>query len=98
MTKAREKEIEMHPDAWSRFERAAGIVAKSPPQHRVAKKKKAARHHRYHQPGSGAAGFAGNILAQDHKPNSVIVTLQPLAPALPRTPRLRTPKRPRPQS
>jgi hypothetical protein len=36
------KEIELHPDAWKRFERAAGVVAKSPPQHRVAKKKKAA--------------------------------------------------------
>jgi hypothetical protein len=33
--------IELHPDAWARFERAAGVVAKSPPQHRVAKKKKA---------------------------------------------------------
>jgi hypothetical protein len=36
------KEIEFHPDAWQRFERAAGVVAKSPPQHRVAKKKKTA--------------------------------------------------------
>jgi PEGA domain len=50
-------------------------------------------------PGSGAAGFAGNILlgglvgmgvdavtgaAQDHKPNPVIVTLQPTAPVAPR--------------
>jgi hypothetical protein len=33
-------EIELHPDAWARFERAAEVVAKSPPQHRVAKKKK----------------------------------------------------------
>jgi hypothetical protein len=46
-------------------------------------------------PGAGAAGFAGNLIlgglvgmgvdavtgaAQDHKPNPVIVTLQPLAP------------------
>jgi hypothetical protein len=31
-------EIELHPDAWARFERAADVVAKSPPQHRVAKK------------------------------------------------------------
>jgi hypothetical protein len=37
------KEIELHPDAWKRFERAAGVVAKSPPQHRVAKKKKTAK-------------------------------------------------------
>ncbi len=28
---------EFHPDAWERFERAAKIVAKSPPQHREAK-------------------------------------------------------------
>jgi hypothetical protein len=34
------KEIELHPDAWQRFERAAGVVAKSPPQHRLAKKAK----------------------------------------------------------
>jgi hypothetical protein len=33
------KEIELHPDAWARFERAAGVVAKSPPQHRAAKKR-----------------------------------------------------------
>jgi hypothetical protein len=36
------KEIELHPDAWKRFERAAGVVAKTPPQHRIAKKKKSA--------------------------------------------------------
>ncbi|MBH5387361.1 hypothetical protein [Bradyrhizobium diversitatis] len=27
-------EIELHPDAWERFERAAEVVGKSPPQHR----------------------------------------------------------------
>jgi hypothetical protein len=57
-------------------------------------------------PGSGAAGFAGNILAggligmgvdaatgaaQDHKPNPVTVTLQPLAPVPP----VVTPRRPK---
>lgn len=57
-------------------------------------------------PGSGAAGFAGNILlggvvgmgvdaatgaAQDHKPNPVIVTLQPIAPPAP-PPRRAAPK------
>lgn len=51
-------------------------------------------------PGAGAAGFAGNLLvgdaatgaAQDHKPNPVIVTLQPVAPPArrPKPPR-RTP-------
>ena len=34
-----EREIEFHPDAMERFERAVKVVAKSPPQHRVAKKK-----------------------------------------------------------
>jgi hypothetical protein len=36
-------DIELHPDAWDRFERAAGVVAKSPPQHRVKPKRKAKR-------------------------------------------------------
>jgi hypothetical protein len=60
-------------------------------------------------PGSGAAGFAGNILAgglvgmgvdaatgaaMDHKPNPVIVTLQPSRPAS--VPRPAKPSRPRP--
>lgn len=61
-------------------------------------------------PGTGAAGFAGNLLlggavgmgvdavtgaALDHKPNPVIVTLQPIAPAAPptRPARKRPPKR-----
>ena len=39
MSKPQKDEIELLPDAWKRFERAAGVVAKSPPQHRVAKKK-----------------------------------------------------------
>jgi PEGA domain len=62
-------------------------------------------------PGAGAAGFAGNLVlgglvgmgvdaatgaAQDHKPNPVIVTLQPTAPTArrPRPPR----RAPTPQS
>jgi PEGA domain-containing protein len=59
-------------------------------------------------PGTGAAGFAGNILlgglvgmgvdaatgaALDHKPNPVTVTLQPLAPAASHPARPRSPKR-----
>lgn len=62
-------------------------------------------------PGTGAAGFAGNIIAgglvgmgvdavtgaaQDHKPNPVIVTLRPIAPAPPRAAKPRPPKRPPP--
>jgi hypothetical protein len=43
MAKKPQAEIELHPDAWARFERAAGVVLKSPPQHRVAKKKTAAK-------------------------------------------------------
>jgi hypothetical protein len=38
MTKAPSKEIEFHPDAMQRFECAVNAVAKSPPQHRAAKK------------------------------------------------------------
>jgi hypothetical protein len=63
-------------------------------------------------PGTGAAGFAGNLLAgglvgmgvdavtgaaQDHKPNPVIVTLQPIVPP-PRPAKPRPPKRPQPVS
>jgi hypothetical protein len=36
-------EIELHPDAWERFERAVGAVAKAPPQHRKTKKKQASK-------------------------------------------------------
>jgi hypothetical protein len=32
------KPLEFAPDAWERFERAVGIVAKAPPQHRSGKK------------------------------------------------------------
>ena len=39
---ASKNEIELESDAWQRFERAVKVVAKSPPQHRVAKKKKTA--------------------------------------------------------
>jgi hypothetical protein len=64
-------------------------------------------------PGSGAAGFAGNVLlgglvgmgvdaatgaAQDHQPNPVIVTLQPLAPAALRSARPPPKRRSVPQS
>jgi hypothetical protein len=42
MAKSDQKnEIELHDDAWTRFDRAAKAVAKAPPQHRVAKKKSA---------------------------------------------------------
>jgi hypothetical protein len=62
-------------------------------------------------PGAGATGFAGNLLAggligmgvdaatgaaQDHKPNPVIVTLQPVPPPAPRGPAPRPPRRPPP--
>jgi hypothetical protein len=59
-------------------------------------------------PGTGAAGFAGNILAggligmgvdaatgaaTDHKPNPVIVTLQPVGPRARPAPPPRKPRR-----
>jgi len=34
------KKMELHPDAWERFERAIDTVAKSPPQHRTKEKPK----------------------------------------------------------
>jgi hypothetical protein len=40
MAKTVQKEVELLPDAWERFERAVGVVAKSPPQHRAGKKRK----------------------------------------------------------
>jgi PEGA domain len=64
-------------------------------------------------PGTGAAAFTGNLLAGgligvgvdsytgaalDHKPNPVIVTLQPRVPEPPRPARTRPPKQPPPQS
>jgi hypothetical protein len=44
------KDLELHPDAWQRFERAAGVVAKSPPQHRVAKKLRQRKRLRKNEP------------------------------------------------
>jgi len=35
------EDIEFHPDAMQRFERAVAVVSKSPPQHRVKEKPKA---------------------------------------------------------
>jgi len=44
MTRPTQKEVEFHPDAWARFERAVSTVSKAPPQHRKAKKSKAKKH------------------------------------------------------
>jgi hypothetical protein len=33
------QDVELHPYAWQRFEGAAGVGAKTPPQHRKTKKK-----------------------------------------------------------
>jgi hypothetical protein len=41
--KERKVELDLHPDAWQRFERAVDIVAKSPPQHRTKTPKPVAR-------------------------------------------------------
>jgi hypothetical protein len=40
MASKRRTQIELEPDAWSRFERAVDVVAKSPPQHRTKAKRK----------------------------------------------------------
>jgi hypothetical protein len=39
VSKRVKQEIELKPNAWARFERAIDVVAKSPPQHRVKKKR-----------------------------------------------------------
>jgi hypothetical protein len=39
MAKASQKENELHPDAWERFERAVDAAIKSGPKHKVKKKK-----------------------------------------------------------
>jgi len=39
----RSHEIELQSDAWSRFERAVDVVAKSPPQPRIKKRKRKAK-------------------------------------------------------
>jgi hypothetical protein len=38
-TPKKEKEPQLEPDAWERFERAVDIVAKSPPQHKTKQSK-----------------------------------------------------------
>jgi hypothetical protein len=40
---AKKPELELHPDAWPRFERFIREVAKAGPQHRTATKSKAKR-------------------------------------------------------
>ena len=39
MTAKQDKPIELLPNPWKTFERATDVVAKSPPQHRLAKDK-----------------------------------------------------------
>lgn len=39
MERRKKTDIELEHDTWQRFERAVAIVAKSPPQHRVKRKK-----------------------------------------------------------
>jgi hypothetical protein len=43
LPESKNRDIEFHPDAMERFERAAGVVAKAPPQHRVKPPKAAKR-------------------------------------------------------
>lgn len=40
ITPKEKPKIDIDQDAWSRFERAVDVVAKSPPQHRVKRKTK----------------------------------------------------------
>jgi hypothetical protein len=52
-------DIEFHSDAWARFERAVGTVAKAPPQHRASKKKLAQLKTRKQKKPSSRLGFLG---------------------------------------
>jgi hypothetical protein len=36
-TKPKPPDIELHPDAWERFEKAVDVVMRSPPKHRKKK-------------------------------------------------------------
>jgi len=38
-----DKPVELHPDAWERFEKAMTVIGKAKPIHRPAKKKRAKR-------------------------------------------------------
>jgi len=40
---SKQSEIELHPDAWARFERAVDTVIKSGPMHRPAKERPASK-------------------------------------------------------
>jgi hypothetical protein len=40
---SKSSDIELHPDAWQRFERAVTVVMKAPPQHRVKVKARKAQ-------------------------------------------------------
>jgi hypothetical protein len=51
--KSKEKESDLEPDAWQPFERAVDVVAKSPPQHRIKKKKAPKRRVSSSKPKSG---------------------------------------------
>jgi hypothetical protein len=50
-------DIELHVDAWTRFERAVDTAVKSPPQHRVSKKKKATKTKLRKKPGKTKPGL-----------------------------------------
>jgi hypothetical protein len=39
----KDKEIELHPDAWERFERAITVIGKAKPIHRPTKAKRKAK-------------------------------------------------------
>jgi hypothetical protein len=43
MIEKQKSENKLDNDAWSRFERAVDVVAKSPPQHRITKKSRKKR-------------------------------------------------------
>ena len=61
MTKApKPNEIELRPDAWEQFERAADVVVKSGPQHKTAKRAGASR-------GQGGLSHENNAPPKTHE-------------------------------
>lgn len=53
MPKASNKQLELRPDAWERFEAAVDIAVKTPAKHRVAKKERPANKGRVRKGKSG---------------------------------------------
>lgn len=65
-----ELDIEVHPDAWERFERAVDVVMKSPPKHQSAPPRKPKEPTR--DQGASASGEVAFLMAANHSRCSTI--------------------------